>query len=250
MSELLWILGATLLVSSISFIGAASLAFKQNVLNRILLALLALAAGTLIGGAFLHLLPEAIETQGIDVNNIFLITIFGFMVFFVLEKMLWHRCYNRNCSIHTFAYLNLIGDAAHNFLDGLILAASFLVSIPIGLATTISVAVHEIPQEIADFGVIVYGGFKPKRALLMNFMSALTAVAGGLIGFFFFPLIGNIVIFWLPFAAGAFVYIAASNLIPEIHKKTGLKQSAVSFTFLLIGVIIMWALKAFLAEGA
>ncbi len=245
MSELPWVLAAAFFVSSISFIGAAVLVLKQDVLKKILLFLLALSAGTLMGGALLHLLPEAIESPGANVQSIFMMVIVGFTIFFVLEKLLWHRCYNRKCPIHTFAYLNLVGDGIHNFTDGLILAAAFISGgIPLGVTTMVAVAVHEIPQEISDFGVIVYGGIKPKHALLLNFVTALAAVSGAIIGYVFFPTPGGATQFMLPLAAGGFLYVAAADLVPELHNEPKTRKSLISFFSFVFGLGIMWALKA------
>ncbi len=244
MSELLWILVATFIVSLISFIGAATLVLSEKLLKKILMALIGFAAGALIGGAFLHLLPESIEksTAG-DIHNIFLTLIIGFVIFFVLEKLLWRHCHERACPIHVFAYLNLVGDGVHNFIDGLVMAASFVVSIPLGLTTTLAIAAHEVPQEIGDFGVLVYGGLGPRKALLLNFVTALTAVTGGIAGYYLSPYLGSAMIFLLPFAAGGFLYIAASDLVPELHKEASTTKTVMSFTSFLVGIILMWGIK-------
>lgn len=243
MSELLWILLATFIVSLISFIGAATLVLSEKLLKKILLALVGFAAGALIGGAFLHLLPESIgKSAAGDLHNIFLAVISGFVVFFVLEKLLWRHCHERACPIHVFAYLNLFGDGVHNFIDGLVMAASFVVSIPLGLVTTLAIAAHEIPQEIGDFGVLIYGGFKPRKALLLNFVTALTAVAGGVTGYYLSSYIGGAIMFLLPFAAGGFLYIAASDLIPELHKETNTLKTVISFASFLAGIVLMWGI--------
>ncbi|MGQ9788716.1 MAG: ZIP family metal transporter [Candidatus Hadarchaeaceae archaeon] len=244
MSELLWILGATFLVSLISFIGAASLALSEKLLKKIMLALVGFAAGALIGGAFLHLLPESIEKSAAsDLGNIFLMVVVGFIIFFFLEKLLWRHCHEKDCPIHVFAYLNLFGDGVHNFIGGLVMAASFVVGIPLGLVTTGAIVAHEIPQEMGDFGVLVYGGLKPRRALLLNFITALTAIAGGIAGYFLFPYLGGAMIFLLPFAAGGFLYIAASDLVPELHKEPETAKTVASFASFLGGIILMWGIK-------
>ncbi len=243
MSELLWILLATFIVSLISFIGAATLVLSEKLQKKILMALIGFAAGALIGGAFLHLLPETIGSGVTSLENIFMTVIIGFVVFFVLEKLLWRHCHERACPIHVFAYLNLFGDGVHNFIDGLVMAASFIVSIPLGLTTTLAIAAHEIPQEIGDFGVLVYGGLKPRKALFLNFVTALTAVTGGIAGYYLFPYLGDAMIFLLPFAAGGFLYIAASDLVPELHKEANTVKTVMSFASFLIGIILMWGIK-------
>ena len=171
--------------------------------------------------------------------------IIGFVIFFIIEKALhWHHCHNEKCDIHSFAYMILIGDAVHNFLDGLIIAASFVASTTVGLTTTLAIIFHEIPQELGDFGALVHGGFKKNKALLANFISAVTAVLGGLIGYYF-STAGNSLIFLLPFAAGGFIYIAASDLIPEIRKETEAKKIIWNLILFLIGIISMYLLLFF-----
>ncbi|MEW6221936.1 MAG: ZIP family metal transporter [Candidatus Hadarchaeota archaeon] len=249
MSELLWIIAGTTGISLISFTGALTLVISERLLDRLLHVLFGLAAGTLMGGAFLHLIPEALgNPQSGGTTTVFTVVIVGFAVFFVMERLIWRRCRERKCPIHTFAYLNLIGDGIHNFIDGLAIAASFLVDIRLGVVTTFAVAVHEIPQELGDFGVIVYGGLKPRKALLMNFATALTALVGGIVGFFFLPHFGGVIPLLLPFAAGSFLYIAASNLVPEMHKQQETSKTATSFVAFLFGAILLLALKFVFVE--
>ena len=239
---LLWILGSTTLVSLLSLVGAATLIVKDQILKRILLVLVGFSAGALMGGAFLHLLPEAIEaSSGIGV---FMYLIVGFVVFFVLERFLyWRHCHERECSVHTFSYMNLTGDGIHNFVDGLIIAAAFVFSVKTGFATTLAVIAHEIPQELGDFGVLLHGGFTRSKALFFNLLSALTAIFGALVGYFLSPLVENLVAFLLPFAAGGFMYIAASDLIPELHKEADTKKAFLSFVFFLLGILFMAAVR-------
>ena len=200
-----------------------------------------------MGGAFLHLLPESVElSEGLDV---FLFVLVGFALFFLIEKVLhWRHCHKGECQVHTFTYMNLIGDSIHNFIDGLIMATSFVISIPLGMTTTMAIALHEIPQEIGDFGVLIYGGFTKKKALILNFLTALTAVLGGLIGFFISNMVENVKLFILPFAAGGFLYIAASDLIPEIRKETSLKKSMIYFGIFILGIFIMYAVTFIVHE--
>ncbi|VVB59703.1 Zinc transporter ZupT [uncultured archaeon] len=240
--ELAYIFLATFIVSLISFVGVVCLALTENVLNKILLILIGLSAGALMGGAFLHLLPEAVEkSTGLDV---YLFVLIGFILFFLIEKVLhWRHCHKGECDVHTFHYMNLVGDSIHNFIDGLIMAASFVVSIPLGVTTTIAISTHEIPQEIGDFGVLLYGGFSKKRAITLNFVVALTAVLGGIVGYFVSSLIENIVIFILPFAAGGFIYIAATDLVPEIRKELDMKKYMMTLFVFICGIFIMWITK-------
>jgi len=242
MNTLLWIVISTFLVSIIAFIGILVLILKEKSLEKLLLILVALSAGALMGGAFLHLIPEAVEK--FSAHDISLYVLVGFVLFFLIEKILhWRHCHKGKCEVHTFAYMNLFGDAVHNFIDGLIIAASFVVNIQLGIATTLAVVLHEIPQEIGDFGVLVYGGFKKTKALFWNFICALTAIIGGILGYYLSSYVESSVMFLLPFAAGGFIYIAASDLIPEIRKEVDLKKSLVTFGVFIIGIAIMFAVK-------
>lgn len=245
MDPLLWILGSTFLVSLISFVGTLTLLVKERLLEKILLSLVSLSAGVLLGGAFLHLLPEAIETLG-SKQEVFLIFLAGFSLFFVLEQFIaWHHCHLTPSKhhVHPMAYSNLLGDGVHNFVDGLVIAGGFLAGLPTGMATAFAVALHEIPQELGDFGVLVYGGFKPTKGLAFNFLSGLVAVLGGLAGYFLSTSLEGFVPFLLPFAAGNFVYVASSDLIPEIkkHPKT-ISRQLLHFAIFLAGMFAMYAL--------
>lgn len=251
MSILFYILISTCLISLIAFIGALTLFLREKILNKVLLILVAFSAGALIGGAFLHLIPEAIEKVGFEESQllkIFLYLIFGFCLFFVLEHFIsWHHHHAReHPEIKPFSYLILISDSIHNFIDGLIIAASFVVALPVGIATALAVALHEIPQEIGDYGLLVYGGFKKNKALFLNFLTAATVILGGIVGFMLSEKIGQSIIFLLPFAAGNFIYIAASDLIPEIKSKECFSRSITCFLVFLLGIALMLLMKLFL----
>ena len=234
---MLLIILATVINGLGAFVGAFSLFVRQSVLERILLVLIAFSAGALLAGGLFHLLAESIEMM--EMNTAFITLLFGFSLFFIIERFLhWHHCHDEKCDVHEFSYLILIGDGVHNFIDGLVIAASFLVGVPFGTITTLLIIGHEIPQELGDFGALVYGGFGRNKALLYNFASQLTCVIGGVVGFFMSGL-GNLTAMLLPFAAGGFFYIAASDLIPELHKETDLKKSLISFAFFLIGIVFM-----------
>jgi len=209
-----------------------------------LTALIGFASGSLIGGAFIHLLPESLEETG---QTVFYYVIVGIVFFFIMEKFLyWRHCHEEKCPVHTFAYLNLIGDGIHNFIDGMLIAASFILSYDLGAATTLAVIFHEIPQEIGDFGVLIYGGFTKRKALAYNFVSALTAVAGALITYYL-AYIQGIEHFLVPFAAGGFIYIAATDLMPELHKKSHATESLIQLFAILAGIGLMSALKILLS---
>lgn len=247
MLQLVYIVITTFAIALIAFIGIFTLALKDKVLNKILLILVSLSAGALMGGAFLHLIPEAAEiSEGINTYSIVLV---GFILFFIIEKVLhWRHCHKGKCDVHTFHYMNLIGDSIHNFIDGLIISASFIASIPLGFTTTVAIAAHEIPQEIGDFGVLIYGGFEKKKAIVLNFIVALMIVAGGIVGYFISKTVEQAVVFLLPFAAGGFIYIAATDLVPEIKKEVDIKKSMATMLVFICGILMMWAVKIFFAS--
>lgn len=236
---ILLIVSAVIIVSLLSFVGVLFLGFNEALLEKLLTALVGFASGSLIGGAFFHLLPGALEAG----QSAWQYVVAGIVFFFIMEKFLyWRHCHDGKCPVHIFAYLNLIGDGMHNFIDGIIIAASFLVSYSLGFATTLAVIFHEVPQEIGDFGVLVYGGFGKKRALTYNFMSALTAVAGALVTYFLASYVQGVGQFLVPFAAGGFIYIAATDLMPELHKRTRLRDSIFQLVAILLGLVLMWLL--------
>jgi zinc and cadmium transporter len=246
MSALIWIILFCLLNGLIAFIGIFSLLLTKKSLNKLVLYLVAFSAGALLSGAFFHLITESLES--FNSIQVFSYTITGFIIFFIMEKFLhWHHCHKQKCKIHSFNYLILYGDGLHNFIDGLIIAASFIVSIPFGIITSILIISHEIPQELGDFGVLIYGGFSKLKALFYNFLSQLTCVIGGIIGFLFSG-VQEFRIFLLPFAAGGFIYIAASDLIPEIRKEPSIIKSILYVLVFLIGIFILVLIKLLAAH--
>ncbi|HOX09098.1 MAG TPA: ZIP family metal transporter [Candidatus Omnitrophota bacterium] len=248
MNALWWAIGAGVAVSVISLIGILALLFKEKMLDKILVLLIGFSAGGLLGGAFLHIIPESLE-KGDDAHTVFIYVIAGFILFFILERYFkWRHCHNGVCDIHAFSYLNLIGDGIHNFIDGLIIGASFLVSVQFGLVTTFAIVLHEIPQEIGDFGVLIYGGFSKMKALLYNFISASVCIAGTVIGFFFADKIGGFSGILLPVAAGGFIYISASDLVPELHKQKSERRAFVSLAAFILGIVLMLLAKMAMGE--
>jgi zinc and cadmium transporter len=241
---LVWILGATILVSAISLVGVVTIAMRKESLEKVLILFVGFAAGSLMGGAFFHLLPESLETS--EPATVFLYTLIGFTFFFLMERYFyWRHCHNGVCDVHTFTYLNLMGDGIHNFIDGLIIAVSFLADFKLGVATTLAVIFHEIPQELGDFGILVYGGFRRRKALLFNFLCGLTAVGGALAGYFLSTAIGKFSSVLVPFTAGGFLYIASSDLIPELHKQKSARRANVSLLLFIAGVALMYIVKRF-----
>jgi zinc and cadmium transporter len=238
------ILLSIFIVSLISFIGVFTLSLSNKLLKKSLLFLVSFAAGALFGDVFIHLLPELTEKIGFNLTVTFSL-LSGILIFFILEKFLhWHHCHDNECEVHNkpLAFMNLAGDALHNFIDGILIAGSYLVSIPLGIATTVAVIFHEIPQEIGDFGVLLHSGFSKAKALGFNFLISLTAFLGAIFTFFIGPLIENFTSFIIPITAGGFLYIAGSDLIPELHKETKISSSLLQFLGLILGIFVMFLL--------
>ncbi len=235
---------SVLIVSLISFVGVVTLSVRADKLKKFLIYMVSFSAGALFGDAFLHLLPELIEDGAFTISTSLFILL-GIMIFFVLEKIVhWQHCHMpiTEKHVHPFAITNVVGDAVHNFIDGLIIGASYLVSIPAGIATTLAVALHEIPQEIGDFGILLHGGFSKGKALFINFISALAAIVGAVVALVGAAYLEHIEFFLIPVAIGGFIYIAGSDLIPELHKEFGVKKALWELTAFAIGVLVMFAL--------
>ena len=244
MNQVALILLSVFVVSLISIIGIFFIFINKKTLNKLILFLVAVSVGSLLGGVFLHLIPEIIDTSGFTLTVAFLV-LGGIILFFVIENFIhWRHCHIQTSKQHPHPVgaMNLIGDAIHNFTDGLIIAAAYFVSMPIGIATTLAVLIHEIPQEIGDFGILLYAGYSKKKALLFNFLSALVAVIGAIIGIIFAEKSTVFSYIVLPIAAGGFLYIAGSDLIPEIHKQQENKFSFRNLAGILLGILIMYAL--------
>lgn len=243
METLFWILCSTFAISLIAFAGVVALAVKESIMRKILMMMVSLSAGILMGNAFLHLLPEALEVS--EAASAFILLLAGFIFFFIVERVFhWHHCHDKHCKEQSFALTNLMGNAIHNFIDGLIISASFITSPPLGITTTIAIASHEIPQKIGEFCVLVYGKYKKRKAMIMNFISSMSVVVGGITGFILsgsFPFLNLL----LPFAAGGFIYIAASDLIPELKKESRLDKTAINIIIFAIGIAFMYALTVF-----
>ncbi|HEX7586348.1 MAG TPA: ZIP family metal transporter [Patescibacteria group bacterium] len=237
-------IASVFVVSLISLIGVFTLAIDQKRLQKFLLYFVSLSAGTLLGDAFIHLLPEAYKNSDSEVTTALYILI-GIIAFFILEKFIhWRHCHEIPCESHKhpFSYIILVGDAVHNFIDGMIIAASFSANISIGIATTVAVIFHEIPHEMGNFGSLLYAGFSRSRAIFFNFLSALTAILGAILVLIInFDAI-QITKFLVPFAAGGFIYIASADLIPEIHKNVEVKKSILQLFFFIVGIGIMLSL--------
>lgn len=241
----LYSLLAVLIVSLLSFSGALVLFLKKDALKNILLVLVAFSTGALLGDAFIHLIPEAVRDKGEFNAEISILIFAGILLFFILEKFLrWRHCHDIDCEIHPthLGTMNLIGDGFHNFFDGVLIAASFMVSAPLGIATTIAVIAHEIPQELGDFGVLLHSGYTKTKALWANFWMACIAIIGALLTLIVGESVGNIEKFIVPITAGGFIYIALSGLVPELHKEQGIKRSFTQLIVIIAGLGVMYIL--------
>jgi len=239
---LLWIVGSGLLMSAIALVGGVTLVLSERALQRILLPLVAFAAGSLLGGAFFHMLPASLAAGMSDVT-VYALILAGFAVFFGLEQFLhWHHCHRADAPCKKpLTYLILIGDGLHNFLGGLAVASTFVIDIRLGIVTWLAAAAHEVPQELGDFGVLVHGGWPRRQALFYNVLSALTFLLGGIIAYLASFRLD--VSFLVPFAAGNFLYIGAADLIPEVKAHADLRANIVHFVAFVVGAALMLVVK-------
>lgn len=239
MQTLIPILISVIGISCVSFVGALTVGIQRKKLEKYMMILVAFAAGTLIGGALLHLLPEAFES--IDPTQASFLMLVAFAAFFLLERVVhWRHCHTNDCTVHSFGVMSLIGDGLHNFLDGLAIAAAYSVSFEVGLAATIAVIMHEIPQELGDFMVLLKAGYSMKSALFWNFMSAAIAIFGGLVGYFLAQNTEQFTAYLLPLAAGGFLYVGATDLLPELQKDTTTRASLKHILPFLLGLGFMY----------
>lgn len=248
MPTILWIITGGLLMSLIALVGGATAIFKRQVTEKFILPLVAVAAGTLLGGAVFHMIPEG--AQSLETLEAGIWFMAGFIIFLALEQFLhWHRHANENSnsSKRPVTYLILIGDGLHNFLGGLGIASTFLLDPRAGIVAWVAAAAHELPQELGDFGVLIHGGWSRRSALFWNFVSALAFPAGALLAYWAYPYIqlSGLVLF----AAGNFVYIAASDLIPEIKSEKKFGSALLHFVCLFGGVVFMYVLAYSFHEG-
>ena len=236
----LYTVGSVIIVSLISLIGVFSISVDQKKLARMLLFLVSFAAGALLGGALLHLLPESVE-HGLE-PKVSLFILAGIFGFFILEKIIcWRHCHIPTSEEHPHpvGFMNLVGDGFHNLMDGMIIAGSYLVNVPLGVSTTFAVLLHEIPQEIGDFVILVHAGYSIRKALTFNFLSALTAVVGAILTLAIGLKTESVSAFLVPFTIGGFIYIATADLIPELKKEVDLKKSLLQLLFILLGAGVM-----------
>lgn len=247
----IWIyaLISVLIVSLISLIGVFFIFLKKNQLEKLSFLMVSFAVGSLFGDAFIHLIPASFEKFGTKLVSPFLILV-GILFFFILEKFLrWRHCHSVECKTHPHHHpivlINLIGDLAHNFIDGLLIGASFLVSIPLGIATALAIILHEIPHEVGNFGIFINKGVAKKKAILLNFFTGITSIIGVIFSLWIGSIISDFAYYLLPVTAGGFIYIAGSDLVPELHLKIKAKESINQFFFIILGIFIMFLLVFF-----
>lgn len=247
---------STFIVSIVSFVGIFTLSFKRVWLDKMLFLLISLSAGALLGDVFIHLLPEVVEENGGLPMMVSLLILAGILGFFILEKFLiWHHHHtietpedhrqHHHTHTRSLGVMNLVGDAFHNLLDGMIIAASFMISPVVGVGTTIAVILHEIPQEIGDFGVLIHSGFSVKKGLFFNFLTGSVSVLGALIVLYIGEQFEMILEYLIPFTIGGFIYIAGSDLIPELKKERVVMNSFYQLLALLTGIALMYGLTWF-----
>ena len=242
---MLWILGFSILGSIGAIAGAALLlALPAVIRGRLGPYLISYATGTLLAAAFLAMMPAALRHA--PAREVFATVLAGIVLFFVLEKLvLWRHCHDSNCEVHgQAAPLILIGDAFHNFVDGVVIAAAFLTSVPLGVATAIAVIAHEVPQEVGDFAILLESGYSKSRALLLNTLSAITTLPGAVLAYFWLAEARTLVPYVLALSAASFIYIATADLVPNLHRKVAPSDSVRQVALLLAGIATIAVLKA------
>jgi zinc and cadmium transporter len=242
MTTLAWIVGSGILMSAIALVGSVTLLLREETLARLIKPLVAFAAGSLLGGAFFHMLPAA-TGSGLSVADAGLSLMIGFTLFLALEQFLhWHHCHRASADCkQPLTYLILLGDGLHNFLGGLGVGGVFLLDVRLGVAAWLAAAAHEVPQELGDFGVLVHGGWNRAQALLFNLLSGLSFLLGGLVAYAASASVDVAVL--VPFAAGNFIYIGASDLVPEVNKHHRPGVNVVNFLSFAAGVGLLWIIR-------
>jgi zinc and cadmium transporter len=243
---LLEIILATVAVSLVSLVGVLLISLKKETLDGLVFVILSFAIGALLAAAFFDLFPEAIDRM--ESGRVFTTALAAILVFFILERLVhWHHEHHDHSQHEKpVGYMILIGDGIHNFFDGVAIAAAFMASPQIGITTTLAIMLHEIPQELSDFTLLLYAGFSKTKALLFNLLSALSAVAGALALYYLAGHIENLEAYGLAFTAGAFIYIAGTDLLPELHKEEERAKSVIQLAAMFTGILMIWALTTYL----
>ena len=262
MSIIVWIILFCLLGGVLSVLAAATfLILPERIRQKILPHLVSFAIGALLGAAFLALLPHAVTAGTVEVHQVSLAILIGLLTFFLLEKLvLWRHCHHSECEVHTpedihehehhhhhqhqgskpAANLVLLGDAVHNFVDGVLIAAAFMTDVELGIVTALAVAAHEIPQEVGDFAILLHSGFSRGKALFFNVLSSLTTVVGGVLAYWSLASMELIIPYILAIAASSFIYVAVADLIPGLHQKLDAKTSIQQISLIVLGVTVIY----------
>lgn len=235
-----WMVGASLL-TGVGAIGLSGLvlAIPAKRREQLLPHLLSFSVGTLLVAAFQGLIPHALDR--VPPGRLFPVFLAGLVVFMVFERlMLWRHCHEGACEAHsTSAALILVGDSMHNLVDGILIAATFLTSIPLGIATSLAVLSHEVPQELGDFAILLHGGYSPRRALMLNSLASATTPLGALLAWFCLPYLNVAVPYVMALAAAGFVYVAMADLVPSLHRCTRLRQHLLQLTLIVAGMLLV-----------
>lgn len=253
LTTLFWIIGTCLIGGSLSLVLA--FIFSNKATSGILANMVSLAVGTLLGAVFLELLPHALELSS-DFHNTLFTVLIGILIFFILEKLLiWRHCHGSNCTTHSsdvHMQMNkkgsfvLVGDLFHNFIDGSLIASAFLFDINLGLVTALAIYAHEIPQDMSNISILLHSGLKKSKAILFNLYASLSMIAGAILAFYLVDSVNELLPTLLAFAASSMIYVAISDLIPGLHKKTESKESVLQILMILIGVTIIYIIHLFL----
>lgn len=232
-----WVLSSVVFISVLSLVGVLSLSVGKRRLHNFLTLFVAFASGALLSASFLHMIPEAYGEIG---EHAFSSVLAGIILFFIFEKFIhWHHCGKEECKVKPAAYLNLVADAFHNFIDGVIVSSAYIIDFHVGLVTTFAIVLHEIPQEFGDFSVLIHSGMSTRKALAFNFLCATTAILGAVLGYVFLSGLQYVIPYAVSVAAGGFIYIASADLMPELHKEKDLGKMLLQTASLLCGVFVL-----------
>ncbi|MEM5828085.1 MAG: ZIP family metal transporter [Candidatus Aenigmatarchaeota archaeon] len=238
--NLIYVLLSTLFVSLTGLVGIFSLLMKERKIRRIIEFIVPFSAGVLLSNSFLHILPEALEN--LEKENALLILIIGFLFFLFLEFVFhWHHCHEYKCTIHSFGYLVIIADVIHNFLDGISIGITYSINVYLGIFTTLAIILHEIPQELGNFSLLLASNFKREKAILLTFLSQLSAILGGVIGYVF--LTKEFVYILLALVGGGFLYLSTVDILPNINKESKIKKRFLMIIIFIVGIVFMYFLK-------
>ncbi len=247
---LLFTIGSVFVISACSMAGTLLLTARERLVSKAMMYLVSFATGAMLGIVFFHLLPEVMESSDPHVGSVLILL--GVLLAFCIEKFIhWHHCHvvdhhdeEEGHHTHPMGSLIIIGDGIHNFIDGMLIASAFMVSVPLGIVTAIGIILHEVPQELSDMALLLHSGFSRGRAILWNTLSSCAAILGAVVAIVFAQWVEGIEFVLLPIAAGNFLYIATTDLIPELHKETRLVKSLQQLALVVLGIALMAGLMS------